>query len=803
MFKHSLKKFVILFLVAGFTSWVFAESQVMQKRIDKKVEKERIKFKELLTQNPNYFGNVKVEAIAEEYPVVSKMSMNTKYEELTCVGLYPEDNILEAIIEVKLPYGFKGSLCGAGSKEYLGFYLDYNDGSGFVSVGAPTEVNVHNISFVNGGHLFYAVRKPFIPLKYTECETPQIVQLRAILSWEDIPTGPGFTPVWGNVVDVWVQIRPKRKGSVKTAVTVYKYTPYELFEPAMPLPKQKIEPIGPIPPVEKYIITGGKEEIEEFITRSIETEKRIKKEGKVEVERLEYSNLIHKNPNYFGSIINSTNPAEIKEAVYQLPSPTVEYLLPKLVIDPDLLTPVKPLLMNTSYEELKCVGLYPEDDLLEAIIEVKRPYGFNGDLCNLGSTEYVAFYIDWGTGLYQHEATATVGVYDIPAVNGKHLFYAVKARIPNIGSRLQNCAVENVVKVKAILSWSVDPTPFGDIYSPTWGNVLVRNVQIRPLDGASVICNLEIVNEIHTDDISQSGVTEGLAVKVDASNNTVPAVHDRPFGGIIACRGNINVPGAAYYRFRYSDDNGTSWKNITDRRTARNIWGFTITRSPINSEGWFSKSEYETDMSNYSLTALVHWNSSGKNGNYQLRLELADAGENPLPGQTCDVSILLDNVRPELFAFGGTPSPLPAQGVTVKDTGGNYRKCDTFNGAELIKIFGNFRDDYFKHFRLKVFGGNIAPSGEVIGSGRYDSGLPGINGQGIVGAFNGSIGEEIGSLNLCTVPQSAGKVRCAYGIELALCDRAIRGYVSGYVFNTSHHWRDAFVTFDWDPAGCP
>jgi hypothetical protein len=77
------------------------------------------------------------------------------------VGLYPEDNLLEAVIEVKLPYGYKGSLCIAGSKEYVAFYIDYNDGAGFVSVGAAVEVNVHDLSFVDGGHLFYAVRKPF------------------------------------------------------------------------------------------------------------------------------------------------------------------------------------------------------------------------------------------------------------------------------------------------------------------------------------------------------------------------------------------------------------------------------------------------------------------------------------------------------------------------------------------------------------------------------------------------------------------------------------------------------------------
>jgi len=112
--------------------------------------------------------------------------------------------------------------------------------------------------------------------------------------------------------------------------------------------------------------------------------------------------------------------------------------------------------------------------------------------------------------------------------------------------------LENIVKVKAILSWNLDPTPYGSTYSPTWGNVLIRNIQIRPEDGANAQCRIEIINEVHVDDIVQSGVDQGLAIKIDASNNTVVGTHDRPLGGVIACWGNINIPNAAHYRFRYS-----------------------------------------------------------------------------------------------------------------------------------------------------------------------------------------------------------------------------------------------------------
>ncbi|MBA7523461.1 hypothetical protein ES705_15588 [subsurface metagenome] len=735
-----------------------------------KIENERIQFKNLIASNPNYFGSIKDKATVAKFPPVKLMKNNTTYEELLCVGFYPEYNLLEAVIEMKLPYGFHGPLCSIGSKEYVAFYIDYNDGAGFVSTGAPAEVHVHDLSFVNGGHVFYAVRKAFIPKEYWKCGKPQIVKVRAILSWEAIPTSFNYDPVWGNVIDVWVQIQPKQ-------------LPIIIYPPI---------------PFEKHLIMGDLKEIKEFVDKSIKLEYDVKEKDKIEKQRLEFKELISKNPNYFGSIIDSENKAEIKKAINQLPKEIIK----KLIDITDLLVPAEIFLSKTRYEELKCVGLYPNDDLLEAIIEVKLPYGFSGDLCTMGSKEYVAFYIDWGSG-YQHVGTSIVSVHDIPFVNDKHLFYAVKARVKDVESKLKACTDENIVKVKAILSWNQNPTPYGRNFTPTWGNVIIRNIQIRPKDGESVKCNISIVNEVHMDNISQIGANIGLALKIDAGGNAVPWIYDRPFGGIIACWGYINVPATRYYRFRYSDDGGITWNNIRDSRIAYNPlpWSSTIGRIP-DSEGWFRKEDFDNDKDNYDLTALVHWKSYGKLGNHLLRLELADVNKNIITGQSYDIFLKLDNTNPELFTFGGTPAPLPAKGVTVKDSSGIYKKCEKFKGSEEIKIYGNFRDNYFKNFRLKVFGGNIDVSGVKISSVRYDSGSPGIDDEGVIGAMDGGLGQEIASLDLCTIPQSPNKIKCAYGVELVIWDRSIVGRIRGYEFNTYSHTIDGFVTFDWNPAGC-
>ena len=92
--------------------------KVATKRVVREVEKERAEFRQLISSNPNYFGTVK----GSKLKAVKKVSGNTKYEQLDCLGFYPEVDLLEAILQVKLPYGYSGSLCNKGSFEYVRFF---------------------------------------------------------------------------------------------------------------------------------------------------------------------------------------------------------------------------------------------------------------------------------------------------------------------------------------------------------------------------------------------------------------------------------------------------------------------------------------------------------------------------------------------------------------------------------------------------------------------------------------------------------------------------------------------------------
>ena len=127
---------------------------------------------------------------------------NTTYEQLTCAGYNPQTRELEAVVQINRNAGYSGGLCSAGSHEYVSFFAFR--GGVWHSLGTST-VNVHDLAAVSPGHpVNYAVYR-ISGLVEMPCEGLQGIPLRAILSWEQIPTGPNFIPHWGNIVNTFVQ----------------------------------------------------------------------------------------------------------------------------------------------------------------------------------------------------------------------------------------------------------------------------------------------------------------------------------------------------------------------------------------------------------------------------------------------------------------------------------------------------------------------------------------------------------------------------------------------------------------------
>ena len=133
---------------------------------------------------------------------IAKQNGNTEFEQLTCAGYNPQTRTLEAVIEIKLSSGFSGSLCTAGSHEYVSFFAYY--GGVWNSLGTA-QANVHDLTSVAPGKpVYYAVAK-LSNVTSEMCEKLVSAPLRAILSWESVPTSENYVPVWGNVINTHIQ----------------------------------------------------------------------------------------------------------------------------------------------------------------------------------------------------------------------------------------------------------------------------------------------------------------------------------------------------------------------------------------------------------------------------------------------------------------------------------------------------------------------------------------------------------------------------------------------------------------------
>lgn len=137
---------------------------------------------------------------------------NETYEAIGCVGLNPNTAELAATIDVKLSSGYSGGLCTGGSQEYVAFWVDWEDGSGWQYAGT-TSVNVHDITTLPKGGLGYSVALPFPQLlKHRRpcSDGPKTAQVRAVLSWATPPstTDPFAVPVWGGHAQTRILIPP-------------------------------------------------------------------------------------------------------------------------------------------------------------------------------------------------------------------------------------------------------------------------------------------------------------------------------------------------------------------------------------------------------------------------------------------------------------------------------------------------------------------------------------------------------------------------------------------------------------------
>jgi len=132
---------------------------------------------------------------------------------------------------------------------------------------------------------------------------------------------------------------------------------------------------------------------------------------------------------------------------------------------------------STEYEQLSCIGLDPNTGQLTGVLTIKQGAGYSGGPSTAGSREFVAFWVDWGSG-FQYQGTASVAVYDFGCLPSASLEYSVSLSA-DLLSHIRRCGGgARTVKVRAVLSWNTPPSTTDPKAPVVWGNILETRIPI-------------------------------------------------------------------------------------------------------------------------------------------------------------------------------------------------------------------------------------------------------------------------------------------------------------------------------------
>ena len=611
----------------------------------------RKELNKLLAVNPNYFGNLVDTPFAPKLEIVQ----DTVFEEVTCVGFNPDTDVLEATVHVKLPTGYGGDLCRPGSTEWVRFYLSYDDGTTWEDVGLGS-FNAHDIpdsvdcEREDTKPLVYTVAFPLNDAKRRRCSSPVLPLVRAILSWQVQPPAgqPGWSPIWGNHLDRHIQLRPRP--SIFLDVVDHldidlKKIP-EWYEKVLPLPIPEPDP-APF---------------------SLVQAAKVAEAGQVPPHRFATPLL-----------------AEAQKAGFQDQS----VLLAKseqfkaLKIDlADLLGAYNDNQGDTTYEQISCLGLDYNRDLLVSTLQVKLPSGFSGPPCSAGSVEYVSFWVDYDNSCqWTYLDTAQVAVHDYDRLpsDGLNYWVGVPART---GEHARSCEEPKIGRIRAVLSWNTPPSTTDPFEMPRWGNAVETHIEIpprrRPPTDEPDIRALGRI-PVESIDTVVTGLTTSGALFIEFGSPADGSLGRAcPFGGSITVHAYANDAferaGRQYRAVWRPAGSSSSGTPVTDTF----VTGFLpVTRTPDPLTGY---TPYLSTTLN-PFGQLAAWRTAGVvvDGLYEIRLEMVDAALNPV-GVTDWHTIRVDNTKPEadITFTSGTSCNKATPGDTVQ---GTFTATDPFFGS--------------------------------------------------------------------------------------------------------------------------
>jgi hypothetical protein len=448
--------------------------------------------------------------------------------------------------------------------------------------------------------------------------------VHAILSWEWAPpAGPAnvnWTPPWGNSLDCHIQIKPHKWNiwciieSLGIDITKIKLPPV--------LEQVKAVPI-PLPDPPPFTL--------EALAKTYST-----REAKVESHRFGLNQLHAAVTAGFDAKLISQNIETWKSIGLDWAEAIAALIDTKA---------------NTSYEELECLGI--DDALPERLVatfRIKRPYGYSGELCYPGSTEYVAFWADWdNTCKWSYLGTVKVNVHDIKNIPKDSLCYSAILPV-DLTYHRQSCDKPKIGRVRAVLSWAVPPSTVDPNALNYWGNRIDRHVQINPgdvinpNDPEAKIRNLGGI-PVEDIDTAGNGMTKSGVGAQFAHFPAYPADQwglDRecPFGGTIVVEGNYYL--GYYYRVKvHRIGDPPNVFNVLSDSFQVERWDFGFDWQ-IASGGYFAY----LNPALYFDRRLAQWNSFGDDM-WEFQLDIATA---PNDGSIIKTSpwyrIQLDNTPP-------------------------------------------------------------------------------------------------------------------------------------------------------------
>lgn len=686
-------------------------------------EKERAQFKALILANPNYFGNLK----DSPFQAQVNIQVNTFYESIGCVGFQPQANRLEAVLFVKQPTGYGGDVCSNGTQEFVRFYISFDNGGTWQDLGLRSFSAFDIPGTTEAKRLEYAVTLP-VQLPRRFCIFPNRARVRAILSWNVPPPAntPGFQPVWGDIHNTNIQIEPFRR---------FKFT--DLFE-ALDIDLLKVkEFVDP----EQVITTPPPK-----VLSAVDLHK-LYKDKDVEPHRFaltEVQNLISKS---------TTSQTILASGAAQI--------LPNLGIDlSKILDKFFPVDGNTDYEELDCIGLSPDENLLAGIIRVKKANGYSGGPCTAGSKEFVTFWADTdNNGSFETcLGTTSVTAYDSDRLPEGGLEYAVFLPV-NLDQYRKPCKQgARIMKIRAILSWQ-QPAPCANPnFIPVWGNREETLVHIRP--GIEVNPGEQVPLLTAVGDIPESKI-DGAGLAQDAvAIHTGASFDDAPFGGRITLAGKIiNGTGASKYRImrKPSGTPDSAYVPLTNEPTGIGIIVNTWTGSLFlqtdlvihaDANGYY---DYH-DLGGFQFVEsniLSVWFSTTAEDNirFDLRLDLKVDANPANDIHSNVVTVLVDNTDPEAeleIDLGG--------GVECAD----FELGATFNGTYTA------RDRHFNGFSFV-----LRPQGPANGV----LPVPPRGSRGLVPLPGLSLISDPGITSGTFTLNTAGMNPCGYALTIGVSDR--------------------------------